>query len=217
MTPRVKVCCISSVEEARVAVSAGASALGLVGEMPSGPGVIGDSLIREITHTVPPPVATFLLSSYTNVPQLVAQHTLTRTTTIQLVDTPQEGTYAALREALPGIKLVQVIHVQGEQSIAEAQAVAPHVDAVLLDSGNPTLQVKELGGTGRIHDWVISRKIRESIAKPVFLAGGLHAENICAAVEVVQPFGVDLCNGVRTQGQLDPYKLEKFMQALAAL
>lgn len=214
MKPRVKICCISTVQEASVAIAAGADALGLVGEMPSGPGVISDEKIKEITRMVPPPVATFLLTSHISAQGIVQHHQRTYTNTIQLVDAVPEDVYQELRAALPGVRLVQVVHVQGEKSVEEAQRVAEHVDAILLDSGNPSLAVKELGGTGRIHDWVISRKICESVSKPVFLAGGLKAENVKEALEVVRPFGIDLCSGVRTDGALDPYKLEKFFRAI---
>ncbi|MFT2008751.1 phosphoribosylanthranilate isomerase [Pontibacter sp. 13R65] len=211
---RVKICCISSVQEAHSAIAVGASALGLVGEMPSGPGTISDPLIQEIALAVPPPVATFLLTSRTTAEAVVAHHQLVQTNTIQLVDAIDPDVFAAIREALPGVKLVQVVHVQDERSVEEAQQAATYADAILLDSGNPKLKVKELGGTGRIHDWVLSRRIRESIRKPLFLAGGLTPENVREAIEVVQPFGVDVCSGVRTAGLLDQYKLEKFMRAV---
>ena len=215
MAPRVKICCISSVEEARLAVSAGASALGLVSAMPSGPGVIGEELIAEIAATAPPGVATFLLTCLQDPAAIVAQQHRFRTNTLQLVDELPPGAHARLREALPGIGLVQVIHVVGEESVAEAVEIAPHVDALLLDSGNPKLAVKELGGTGRRHDWAISRKIVEAVApKPVYLAGGLNPENAAEAVRQVRPFGLDLCSGVRTDGRLDPAKLEAFFSAL---
>ncbi|HNG90250.1 MAG TPA: phosphoribosylanthranilate isomerase, partial [Saprospiraceae bacterium] len=135
--PRVKICCISSVEEARLAVGFGAAALGLVGPMPSGPGIISDDLIRVIARHAPPAVATFLLSSETDVEQIVAHHAKVLTSTVQLVDALQSGTYADLRQRLGGVKLVQVIHVTGPESVDEAQRVAPEVDAILLDSGNP--------------------------------------------------------------------------------
>lgn len=91
-------------------------------------------------------------------------------------------------------------------------ALAKQVDALLLDSRNPNLAVKELGGTGRVHNWQLSRQIREQVSKPVFLAGGLHAGNVREAIETVQPFGLDLCSGVRTNGQLDMRKLEAFFE-----
>ena len=215
--PRVKICCISSLEEARLAVQFGASALGLVGPMPSGPGVISDELIFEIARQVPPPIGTFLLTSETGAQTIIRHQQKVGTNTVQIVDALQTGTYAEIRQALAGIKLLQVIHVTGEESLDEAQRIATEVDALLLDSGNPNLAVKELGGTGRTHNWAISRRIVESVPVPVFLAGGLRPDNVRAAVDAVQPFGLDLCSGVRTGGKLDPFKLESFFNALRAL
>ncbi|MEO1653525.1 MAG: phosphoribosylanthranilate isomerase, partial [Bacteroidota bacterium] len=157
-TPRVKICCISSLEEARLAVAAGAAALGLVGDMPSGPGIISDALIQEIASATPPPVATFLLTSETSAAGIIQHHRRVCTSTVQVVDALAEGTYKEIRQALPGIKIVQVIHVIDDQSVEEAISLAPQVDALLLDSGNPHLAVKELGGTGRVHNWELSKK-----------------------------------------------------------
>lgn len=214
--PRVKICCISSVAEARLAVAYGASALGLVGKMPSGPGVITDDLIAEIAQQVPPPISTFLLTSETSATSIIEHHQKVNTTTIQIVDALAEGTYRQIRAQLPAVKLVQVIHVIDERTVEEAIEVAQHVDALLLDSGNPNLQVKELGGTGRVHNWALSRKIRESISIPLFLAGGIRAENVREAIETVEPFGLDLCSSVRSNGQLDEQKLSIFFEAVFA-
>lgn len=196
-----------------MAVRFGVAALGLVGPMPSGPGIITDEQIRVIARSVPPAVATFLLTSETDAQTIVSHHQRVLTSTVQIVDALKTGTYAEIRQALGGVKLVQVIHVTGEESLDEAQRIAPEVDAILLDSGNPNLAVKELGGTGRIHNWVISRRIVESVQVPVFLAGGLRPDNVRAAIEAVQPFGLDLCSGVRTEGKLDERKLEAFFRA----
>ena len=212
--PRVKICCIGSVDEARLAIRYGAAAVGLVSAMPSGPGIISEALIAEVAAIVPPGVASFLLTSHQAVADIVAQQRRLRVNTIQICDRLTDGTYEQLSEALPGIALVQVIHVTGEEALDEAVAVAPHVNALLLDSGNPKLKVKELGGTGRRHDWQISRRIRETVPVPVFLAGGLRPENVAEAIETVGPFGVDVCSGVRTDGRLDEAKLAAFMQAV---
>jgi phosphoribosylanthranilate isomerase len=208
--PRIKVCCIQDLKEAALAIRFGASALGLVGEMPSGPGPIPDERIREIAEAVPQPVATFLLTSQTTAPGIIEHHRRTRTNTIQIVDELEGRAYREIREALPGVKLVQVIHVRDERSVEEAAELAEYADALLLDSGNPGLQVKELGGTGRRHDWQLSRKIVETVGKPVFLAGGLNAGNVGEAIRTVQPFGLDICSGVRTDGKLDEQKLAEF-------
>lgn len=211
MALRIKICCISSVEEARMAVSAGASAIGLVARMPSGPGPIADDLIRQIALSVPPPVSTFMLTSETSVDAIVKHHRRTRTNTIQIVDALSEGTYQQLKEALPGVKIVQVIHVIDESSVEEALDISKMVDAILLDSGNPKLKIKELGGTGRVHNWNFSRQIRDGSKCPVFLAGGLNPDNVRQAVSEVHPFAVDVCSGVRTDGKLDRSKLERFI------
>lgn len=213
--PRVKICCIGSVEEARLAVEFGASALGLVGEMPSGPGVIPEELIARIAATIPPPVASFLLTCAQDAATIVEQQQRAGTNTVQICDRLSGGTYEELRAAMPGVRLVQVVHVTGPESVAEAVSVAPRVDAVLLDSGNQSLPVKELGGTGRTHDWELSRRIRESVAVPLFLAGGLKASNVAEAVRQVGPFGLDVCSGVRTDGKLDERKLADFFRAVA--
>lgn len=212
MRPRIKVCCISSQEEARMAIREGASALGLVGRMPSGPGVITDDLIAAIAGSTPPPIGTFLLTSETKPADIISHHKKTFTNTIQIVDTLAEGKYAEIRMALPTIKLVQIIHVVDESSIEEALELAAEVDALLLDSGNPKLAIKELGGTGRVHNWKLSRTIVEQSPVPVFLAGGLNPSNVNQAIDEVQPYGLDLCSGVRTNGRLDPVKLEAFFK-----
>jgi len=214
-TPRVKICCIGSVDEAALAIACGTSALGLVSNMPSGPGVISDERIAEIAATVPPAIGTFLLTSRQTVAEIIEQQRFCRTNTIQICDHLTVGTHRDLKDALPGISVLQVIHVTGPESIEEATQIAPHVDAILLDSGNQKLAVKELGGTGRTHDWTLSRAIRERIGIPLFLAGGITPENVVQAIEEVAPFGLDLCSGVRTDGKLDATKLKRFFSAVA--
>jgi phosphoribosylanthranilate isomerase len=212
MRPFVKICCIKSREEARLAIGAGATAIGLVSAMPSGPGPISDALIADIAAIVPPPIATFLLTCRQDAESIIEQHAICRTSTLQLVDFVEPAELTTLRRRLPGIRLVQVIHVLGEDSIDEARAVSGLVDALLLDSGNAKLAVKELGGTGRVHNWVISRRIRDEVDVPLYLAGGLNADNVAEAVRAVRPHGIDVCSGLRTAGDLDPVKVAAFMK-----
>jgi phosphoribosylanthranilate isomerase len=211
--PAIKICCIGSLDEARLAIDAGASALGLVSAMPSGPGVIEEALIERIAAEVPAPIETFLLTCLQRADAIAAQHRRCRTTTLQLVDAVPLVELQRLRDLLPDVRLVQVIHVFGAATLGEAIAAAPWVDAVLLDSGNPAATVKELGGTGRTHDWQWSRRIREAIGVPMYLAGGLHAGNVADAVRQVQPYGLDICNGVRRGGRLDAQRLHDFVRA----
>jgi phosphoribosylanthranilate isomerase len=212
--PRVKICCIKSRAEAALAIECGAAALGLVSAMPSGPGVISEQTIVEVAKNVPPPIATFLLTSERTADAIIAQQRRCQTNTIQLCDHLADTTYTQLRVALPGIALVQVVHVTDEGSVDYAIAASGHVDALLLDSGNVRLPVKELGGTGRTHDWRLSRRIRDSVPVPVFLAGGLNTANVADAIAAVEPFGLDLCSGVRTLDNLDAQKLRAFFAAV---
>jgi len=211
---RVKICCIANEHGPAEDVRSWGAAMGLSSEIRSGAGPITDEEIYRIAQTVPPPIATFLLTSQQTAQGIIAHHHRTKTNTIQIVDELNDRAYNEIREALPNVKLVQVIHVTGEESVDEASELAEHVDAILLDSGNPALEVKELGGTGRRHDWSLSRRIVETCGKPVFLAGGLNSDNVREAIETVQPFGLDICSGVRTDGKLDLHKLKSFFNAV---
>lgn len=211
---KIKICCIFSQEEAQIAISSGADVLGLVAKMPSGPGTIDDTLIQDIVSIIPKHIDSFLLTPKTNPHEIIEHQRFTGASCIQLVDAVAIEDYPILREHLPTIKLIQVIHVRGEESILEAKKYEKFADMILLDSGNPTLAIKELGGTGRKHDWEISRKIVEGVSIPVFLAGGLNAENIHEAIEVVNPYGLDICSGVRSNGKLDSEKLSCLIKAI---
>jgi phosphoribosylanthranilate isomerase len=206
---------MASVEEARLAIAAGADAVGLVARMPSGPGPIADELIAAIAKTIPRHISSFLLTCEQSSQDIIDHIKRTGTNTVQIVDELTGGSYAHIRQELPGIKIVQVIHVINEESIMQALHVQENVDYILLDSGNPGAAIKTLGGTGKTHNWEISRELVKAVAVPVFLAGGLNAANVRSAIETVQPYGVDVCSGVRTNGKLDPVKLSAFFKAIA--
>ena len=205
---------MASVEEAKLAIKLGADALGLVGRMPSGPGPIADELIATIARTIHPPIASFLLTSEQSSAAIIEHVKRTGVNTVQIVDELIDGTYQHIKTELPHIRIVQVIHITGEECIEQALAVHQHVDAILLDSGNPKAAVKTLGGTGNTHNWNISYKLVRAVSVPVFLAGGLNAANVKEAIQTVQPFAVDVCSGVRTGGKLDAEKLQAFISAV---
>jgi len=214
MRTRVKVCCIASRQEALCAIRAGADALGLVGAMPSGPGPIDDSLIAEIAAAAPPPISTFLLTSETTADAIAAHVERTRPSTVQIVSHIDPAEAARLAELIRDTRRVQVVHVEGADVLDLIPAYAPHVHAFLLDSGRPSAATPELGGTGRAHDWAVSAAFVRASPLPVFLAGGLSAANVSDAIRRVRPFGVDLCSGVRKDGNLHEGLLIAFMQAV---
>jgi phosphoribosylanthranilate isomerase len=214
MRTRIKICCIASIDEAQLAIAAGADALGLVAAMPSGPGPIPDARIAQIAAWTPPPVATFLLTSETTA-QAIAEHVrVTQPSTVQIVSHIDPGEVAQLARLLPHVRRVQVIHVEGAEALALIPVYAPHVHAFLLDSGRPGAAVPELGGTGRTHDWSVSARFVRASPRPVFLAGGLDDTNVADALRQVRPYGIDLCSRVRTDGKLDVMKLALLMAAV---
>ena len=208
----IKICCIGSINEASMAINNGASAIGLVSEMPSGPGVIEEDLIFKISKFATGKAETFLLTSKQSASEIIYQISVCRTTTVQLVDDLLHGTYQDIRDEFKYIRIVQVIHVSDESSVEHAIKVSGSVDGLLLDSGNKSGIVKELGGTGRTHNWELSREIVENVNVPVYLAGGLNSANVCEAIQTVKPFGVDVCSGVRTDYKLDEHKLKSFIK-----
>ena len=210
----IKVCCIQDADEARLAMRYGATMLGLVSKMPSGWGPIPEAQIAEIVAVIPPGVISVLLTSAQDVDTIVRQQRQCRANALQLVDGLEAGGHASLRAELPGVSLLQAVHVLDDGAVETARTLAPHVDGLILDTGNPGGDEKVLGGTGLTHDWSISARIVEAVPHtPVFLAGGLKAHNIAAAMAQVNPYGIDLCTGVRTDGVLIEAKLEAFMTA----
>ena len=208
----VKVCCITSLEEAELALSRGANLLGLVSEMPSGPGVITTSNIAAIVFRLPENIRTVLLTSKVMAQSIVEQHKQVKTWGIQLVDKLAQNELSILKKKLPETCLIGVVHVRDASSISEALGYADTVDMLILDSGNPEAEKRTLGGTGQTHDWEISREICRRSSIPVLLAGGLTPGNISNAVNSVSPAGVDVCSGVRNKGLLDGSLLRQFME-----
>ncbi len=208
----LKVCCIASIDEARLAIEHGASALGLVSRMPSGPGVIDDDTIAAIAAAVPRDVATFLLTSERTSDAIAAQARAAGVTAVQIVDHVAVEVLAELRANAPSLRVVQVIHVEDDAALELARRAEPHVDALLLDSGSPSAAV--LGGTGKTHDWAISAQICARARVPVFLAGGLRPGNVRDGIARVRPHGLDVCSGLRTNGALDATVLRAFVAEL---
>jgi phosphoribosylanthranilate isomerase len=211
---KVKICCIKSVDEAQTAIEAGADVLGLVGPMPSGPGPITAKEAGSIVETLPGHIDSYYLTSKTHFESIAEEYLKVKSSHIQLTDHLEAGTRRQLKSEFPHLKIVQVVHVLANEDIDKAQVYAESSDLLLLDSGSPNTAVKELGGTGRTHNWTISKSIVEKVKIPIFLAGGLKSENVIQAIQTVQPYGLDLCSGVRTQDRLDQKKLELFMKTV---
>lgn len=209
-----KICCIRSVEEARIAIEAGADAIGFVGIHPPSPRTIDDELIAEITHEVPHSVATVLLTTATTAEAISRQLRRTAATSVQLSAQLEVEELSQLASMEPNVRRIKVVHVEGPEAIQAIEKYSDTVDVFLLDSGSPNATVPEYGGTGRQHDWMISAEFVKISPLPVFLAGGLNSQNVANAIRQVRPAGVDLCSGVRTGDKLDAGKLTAFMNAI---
>lgn len=207
---RVKVCCISSIAEAHLAVAHGVDALGLLGGMSTSPRAIDMKTAREIASEVPPAVETFLLTASFSGKEIARQAEMCGTTAIQVVQPIEANEHQRLAERLPNVRRVQAIHVEDRSALDLIDVYEPHVHAFVLDSGSAGASVGDLGGTGCVHDWSISEEFVRQTCKPVFLAGGLNADNVRRAISTVGPFGVDLCSGVRRNKKLDAHLLDKF-------
>jgi len=207
---RVKICCIASGEEARRAAGAGAELLGLVGPMPSGPGVLTLAQAAEIAADAPEAARPVLLTSSGTAAGIAAQAARVGVTAVQVVRHIAAAEARAL--AASGLHYVQVVHVEGRDCLDLIDVYGGHCTAFLLDSGRPS--GAELGGTGRVHDWGVSAQFRRRSPRPVFLAGGLTPDNVAEAIAQVRPAGVDICSGLRRNGALDPGLLAAFMAAV---
>ena len=216
-----KICCMQSEAEIDMAAAAGAYAVGIVGPMPNGAGFLDDAtaarLARYGVDRYGDRLWVTLLTKRTRAQEIADHVAAIGANAVQIVDRPERFAYALLRQRFPVLKILQVVHVEDARAIDEAQAAAPHVDAILLDSGRPSASTPTFGGTGDRHDWSISRRIVEAVEKPVFLAGGLNPQNAAAAIDAVAPFGLDICSGLRNRASGDaliPEKLAAFAQTL---
>lgn len=207
---RIKVCCIKSTHEARLALEAGAELLGLVSETLEGPGAISDEQIRSIATGLSEGVVSCLLTAETNPGAIAAHAVRTGVHAIQLVGEISPRDVARLRERLPGRELIKVVHVEGDDSTRIAAEYGESADTLLLDSAVRDPQGDRLGGTGRVHDWRVSRDIVRASRIPVLLAGGLTPENVSEAIDAVRPAGVDVCSGLRPTGVLEPRLARRF-------
>lgn len=212
VTPRVKICGVTTPQDAAMVADAGADAIGvLVGLAHASEDELSPERAGAILAALPPFVAGTLVTHRTEVDEICRLFRAVRPQVLQLHGDVAVGAIAALRDALPGVRIVKTIHVDGERALDAARAAAPHVDAILLDTRTAT----RIGGTGLTHDWSISRRIRDGLpATPVILAGGLTPDNVAAAIRRVAPYGVDVNSGVSVRrGRKSPELVERFVRS----
>jgi len=203
---RVKVCGITNREDLEAAVDAGADALGFVVDVPASPRNISLDRALDFVEATPPFVQSVLVSVFDTVDQLETLCSCVAPDAVQVAGTLARD---AIGEQLRGIRVIQAIAVNDEVDVLP---FAAHCDAVLTDSCVPGAH----GGTGKPHNWNVSRAIKELIAPtPLILAGGLTPGNVRAAIKTVRPYAVDVSSGVEARaGMKDPAKIRAFIEAV---
>lgn len=210
---RVQIAGISTLADARAVERAGADAIGFTIGLPDGPhNGLDAHRARAMIRALPPLITPVLITYETTAATVVPLCRYLGVSTVQLHARPDPQEVAAIRAALPGVKVILAVHVTGEEAIAAALALAPHADALILDSYDPVTGRR--GATGRTHDWSISRRIVERVPVPVILAGGLTPTNVADAIRLVRPWAVDTHTGVeRPDGSTDHERVRAFVRA----
>ncbi len=211
----LKVCCIQNIAEALSCIERQVHMIGFVSAMPTGFRLLTDLQIKDIISQLPPSeTLSVLLSSRTSAAGLVDHIRYTGAQALQIVDELSQDVLRQVREQLPELKIIQVIHVTSPKDIEKAQSIESLVDYILLDSGKQQGNPKALGGTGLTHDWSISAELVRSLSKPVMLAGGLKLQNIAEAIDTVGPAGIDICTGLRDPKYLLLKRLDEMISKL---
>jgi phosphoribosylanthranilate isomerase len=207
---KVKICGNTILEDAALAISAGADGLGfLIGLGYPTDDEITAPQAAAIIAKVPPLVATVLVTHRDDAAWVIETCRSIGANTIQLHAEFNLGDVPRLRAELRGVKLIKAVQVRGAESIAEAAEASKYYDAILVDSAT----ANKIGGTGQTHDWRISSRIVETASAPVILAGGLTPENVREAIITVKPYAVDVNSGVEfPNGRKSPKRVRAFVR-----
>jgi phosphoribosylanthranilate isomerase len=200
MPTKIKICGITNVDDALMAVELGADALGFI-FYPKSPRYIKVREAANICNALPPfvtKVGVFVDELEYEIEKALGECLLTA---LQFHGEEPPGfcqKFAA--------KSIKAVRMRDEASLR--MAAEYDVDALLLD----TYTESERGGTGKAFDWSLAVKAKE-IGPPIILSGGLTPQNVQEAIRKVEPYAVDVSSGVeREPGRKDPEKLRRFME-----
>jgi len=208
----VKICGVRRQEDALLAAELGADAIGLlVGQKHTSPDFIFTTVAKDIARALPPSVEAVLVTHVEDLDELERLLQQSEITTVQLHSEIAPSSVEGLRGRLPHLKIFKSVSVISADSVAYPEAFEQLVDGFVLDSIN--VATGQLGGTGKTHDWSVSRQIVMRYSEiPIILAGGLNSENVRSAIEYVHPFGVDVNSGTKApDGFKDTRKMEEFI------
>jgi phosphoribosylanthranilate isomerase len=199
----VKICGVTTVEDALLAAELGASAIGLV-FWPGSPRFVEIAQAKAIVAVLPPFVAA--VGVFVNQPEHAAH--VARDIGLSAVQFHGDEPPDSYRD-FPA-RVIKAIPVR-DDTAADAAAAVPASATVLLDAHDPIRR----GGTGQPIDWVVAARIAR--LRRVILSGGLRAANVAEAVAAVAPYAIDVSSGVEgVFGRKDPAKLRALFGALRA-
>ncbi len=205
---KVKICGITNMNDALLAAEYGADFLGFIVDIEKSEDSLSRSVARDLIMQVPLEITPVMVTYLNKASDVVELARFVKPMAIQFHADITVGEIGKIRKALPKMKIIKAVHVTGEKAIDEAKKFEDYADYILLDSKSKG----KIGGTGKTHNWNISRKIVEKCKKPVILAGGLNPENVLDAVRIVKPFGVDVNSGVKSSPRKkDADKMERFI------
>ncbi len=206
---RVKICGITRKEDLAVAVDAGADAVGFLVGVPASPRNLTPERAETLLRHVPVFVDSVVVTAPQSIEGLAEICERLKPTAIQ-IHGKKSFDASEIRERTKGTRLIKTVYVTKDALNEAAIEELKLFDAVLLDS----FTKGQYGGTGMVHDWTLSKQIREAVAPlPVILAGGLKPENVKEAVQTVQPYAVDVASGVELRPAIkDHEKVRAFVE-----
>ena len=211
----IKICGNTSLEDALLAVSAGADAVGFV--FAESPRRVAPSQVRAITPHLPQTVEKYGVFVDPTLEQVVAAVTECGLTGVQLHTSPDATLAHKLREhfaRMPAhgrVGILRVVHYADDLETQLHGLSRDHaVDAVLIDSRT----AKAVGGTGLAFNWQAAQGsfFRNAPHLRLIAAGGLNPDNVADAIDTLQPWGIDVVTGVEAApGRKDPAKVRAFI------
>jgi phosphoribosylanthranilate isomerase len=208
MKVKVKICGITSNEDLVTAVEAGADAVGFVVNVPSSPRNLALGEAERLMKNTPVFVKNVVVTVPKRLSELIETYERLRPDILQIHG--HNLSDSVIREKLANTRLIRAIQVKSDYAVDEAIKATNTFDAILVDSFVPG----RLGGTGKVHNWELSKRVRQKIhPKPLILAGGLNPENVQGAIRVVKPYAVDVSSGIESQpGIKDSKKVFEFIK-----
>jgi len=205
---RTKICGITRVEDLRAAVASGADALGFIVGVPASTRNLSLEKAARLVRQVPVFTSSVIVMVPRALDDLTEAYETIRPNILQIhgdgVPSVEE-----IREAIPGAPLIKGIRSEPGEAMRAAEEAAGF-DAIQLDTFSPRMH----GGTGIVHDWRISEKIRKNVGpRRLILAGGLNPSNVQEAIRRVRPYAVDVSTGVESSpGIKDHEKIASFIE-----